>query len=495
MANITVGYSTTAATGITFSGTQTATESLTFSNMNGIYRVAFYATSNTGLTGTATSGVATIAFTMSGTNGANINSPGTVTIDLVDASTVAPVAMTPSVSNSILSVGCDQAGTNFFAFATNTNAAKYNQTYITSKTQAIKVSLTKPDSDFDPTYTVFGYISGLTASAYSTVNIAGYVKAGANMTVYSYCYSNSLLSSATGASSSWVQQDNSGVTYSLKGFFKSPVSSSQKLALACSLVKALQVPSRSVLNDEGKWCTSLRFLQNTTNTTNSSTTNTSTTNTSNASTTYSSYWFVLKNYLATTDGTSASLTTLVASNTFLSSLITATGDSSFPTPASPLFNVIAVNSSLSGGSTITPVVNYVSHVTNANSINVTFSLTNMNGIVFAGVELATGNGSQPNASALILGVNAAGSALTAINRTEIASGSSGTVCLTGLNASVQYTMYFVANNFDISINGLFSEVQAKNITSGAVEGSSFGNLIRISMMVLALAFLALFGLA
>jgi hypothetical protein len=469
--------------------------------MNGNYKVAFYAVSNSGSTGTNTAGAATISFTMSGTNGADISTPGTVTINLVQAITTAPNPMTPTISSaSVLGVGCDQTGTNYFALATFTNAASYNITYINSVTQFVKVPLTTP-AQTDPYYTVLGYVSGLTISTYSSVSLAGYLKAGANLTVYSYCMSNSLVPSTNASSLNWLQPDNGGKTVVLQASFYAPLTSSQKLELTCAIVKSLVISSRLVQDDQGQWCTSLRVLQNTTSTSNSTTNSTTTTTTTNnttttnttTNTTYPAYFYILKNYLAATDNTSTLVASSIASSTYLSSLISTTSDSSFPTPSSNWFNATYISTS-NNNSTTVPVVNYISAVTSTTSINATFNLTNINGVVYAGVEPNVANAtSTPNVSNLIQGYDGYNIQLASFGFAVASAGIPVTINFTGLTNSTQYYIYYVANNMDISINGLYSTISNQTVSTNT-PGSSFGSVIRISMMVLGLIMLALFGM-
>jgi hypothetical protein len=267
--------------------------------------------------------------------------------------------MTPSVATSVLSVGCDLQGSNFFAYATSTNAAQYAQAYIANVTQAVKVALTTPDSN-DPTYAVFGYVAGLTKSTFSTVSLSGKVKAGGNMTVYSWCYTNSLVASTSSASYNWIQEDNGGQTYALKALFVTPLTSAHKREMACALVQKLLISSKRVLTDESTVCTTLRLLQNTTNTTNTTTTNTSTSNTSNTTVvtgSYPGYWYVLKDYLAVVDNVSTTLAAQVATSTFLSGLVSGIQkdvDATFPNLTSTYFVATAVSSSVASGSTTVP---------------------------------------------------------------------------------------------------------------------------------------------
>ena len=499
-ANISFGYNMSSAAGISFTGQQTQSSSLTFTDMSGNYKVAFYAISNTisGINGTAAPGAGTITLAMSGTNGANINSPGTVNINLVQGSTTAPNPQTPTMTNSVLGVGCDLKGTNFFALATYNNAAQYSLSYINNITQVVKVTLTSPAPN-DPNYSVFGYVAGLTPPALSQVNLAGRLKAGGNLTVYSYCYSNSMIPSLNASSLNWLQPDNSGATVVLQATFNAPVSSAQKLELACSLVKALVIPSRLVLTDDNHWCTSLRVLQsnsssNTSTNTTTTTTNTSTTNSSTAKIqTYTTFLYVLKNFLATTDNTSALLIAQITSPTFLSSLISSTGDTSFPTPASNLFTSTIISYS-NNGTIVIPVVTYVSSVTNTGSINATFNLSNMNGIIYAGCEPNVVNQTAtPNASQLMQGFNGNNVQLFAFGYVVATMGIPSTINLTGLTNSTQYIVYYVANNMDISVNGLFSAVVNTTLSTNT-PGSSFGSALTISMMALVLVLFALFGM-
>jgi hypothetical protein len=145
-------------------------------------------------------------------------------------------------------------------------------------------------------------------------------------------------------------------------------------------------------------------------------------------------------------------------------------------------------------STTVPVVNYISAVTSTTSINATFNLTNINGVIYAGVEPNVANAtSTPNASNLIQGYDGNKIQLASFGFAVASAGIPVTINFTGLTNSTQYYIYYVANNMDISVNGLYSTISNQTVSTNT-PGSSFGSVIRISMMVFGLIMLALFGM-
>ena len=201
----------------------------------------------------------------------------------------------------------------------------------------------------------------------------------------------------------------------------------------------------------------------------------------------------MQDYLASSDLTASTVQANIQQTSYLKTLIAATGDSTFPNISSALMTASIVNTTSVNGQTVIPVVNYVSSVTDTSSINATLTLTNMNGVVFAGVEPNVNTSSIPNATNLVQGLNGNGVSLSAFGYTVASQNVSVTISLTNLTNNTQYLLYYVGNNMDFSYNGLFSSVVNITVSTNA-PSSSFGSVISISMMVLAAVFLALFGM-
>ena len=139
-------------------------------------------------------------------------------------------------------------------------------------------------------------------------------------------------------------------------------------------------------------------------------------------------------------------------------------------------------------------MNYISSVTDTVSINATYNLTNMNGVIYAGVEPIVAKVSAiPNATNLVQGLNGNGFALTAFNYSVATQNVPLTVSLTNLVNNTQYLLYYVGNNLDISFNGVFSSVVNITVSTNA-PSSNFGSVISMSMMVLAVVLLGLLGM-
>jgi len=501
IATIVIGFDSTDSWGITLNGQQSQSLSLNFSSMTASYQMSFFAFSNIGSSGTNNESVAIISFSMAGTDGAYYNSPDNVTINLVKGSTIIPNPMTPTLSNSNLGLGCDSQGSNLFALATYSNAAQYNGSYIEAQSYTQKISLTSLDPN-DPNYTLFGYVYGLLPSTYSYINLSGFLKAGGNLTVYSYCLSTSMTLSTTSTKLNWIQPDNGGTTLMLEAFFSAPLTSDQKVSVACALVNMLELSVNVVETDEGTFCNnySSRLLQNSTNSTysttiNSTTNSTTTTNTSNSSSTvsYSAYFYILKNYLASSDNTSAEVLTQISNSSFLPYLVAQLSNVSLPTLTSNTFYSVV----LSLSSTV-PIINLTSIAIDIQSINATFNLTNINGMIYAGIEAIVVNGTAtPNASSLIQGLDGLQINLASTGFVVASAGAPVTINFTNLALNTTYYIYYVANNMDISINDLFSPVGVANATTLIVEpgsSASFGSIMKSSLMVMIIIILSIFVL-
>jgi hypothetical protein len=308
--------------------------------------------------------------------------------------------------------------------------------------------------------------------------------------------------STTSTKLNWIQPDNGGTTLMLEAFFSAPLTSDQKVSVACALVNMLELSVNVVETDEGTFCNnySSRLLQNSTNSTysttiNSTTNSTTTTNTSNSSSTvsYSAYFYILKNYLASSDNTSAEVLTQISNSSFLPYLVAQLSNVSLPTLTSNTFYSVV----LSLSSTV-PIINLTSIAIDIQSINATFNLTNINGMIYAGIEAIVVNGTAtPNASSLIQGLDGLQINLASTGFVVASAGAPVTINFTNLALNTTYYIYYVANNMDISINDLFSPVGVANATTLIVEpgsSASFGSIMKSSLMVMIIIILSIFVL-
>ena len=176
-------------------------------------------------------------------------------------------------------------------------------------------------------------------------------------------------------------------------------------------------------------------------------------------------------------------------------LITGLADSTFPAIAAPKFNVMPVYVNNLNDSTI-PVVNMVgTPVVDYHSVNVTFNLTNMQGLVYVGILAVPQGGliSLPNKTQLVQGYDGNATALLDIQYLMLQSGGSGTVNFTTVTNSTNYTIYYQASNLDVSINSLNSAVFYYHVITSPLPGS-FGSVIQVSMMLVAFLLMGLLGM-
>ena len=462
-ANISYGFNLTYNNGISFSGAQNQNITLTFTDMSSLYKVAFYATSNDDSIGTNANNVATIDFQIIGTDGIYYNTPSSVSINLVSSSKEIPIPMSPLVVNSMLSVGCDQKGTNFFALGLRTSASSISLKTISSKTLSGNIVHTTPDIKNDPYYKVYGCVSGLTPSAYTQISLKGFLKAGDNYTVYSYCMSNSLISNTVPKNYSWAQPDNGGKTVVLRIRFAQKLTTMLKLDFACALSKVLMVLPSRVYTDEGSFCPLLRrrFLQTIGGN------NFSVFIANNTDDSYTAVFVILKDYLSDNDDVYQTVIDNAEQEGFISNVITQTtsGAANFPQP----LDAIPVLTILDAFSYIYPVVLYQSLLIDSDSFNITLNLTNISGFLFAAIAYV--NASTPNITQLRNGIDGFGVALIFRFYETVNAGGSVNFSFTPLISMTNYVLFYAGTNLDTSINSLTSNVSRINVTT--TQGSNF----------------------
>ena len=505
-ATLTTGWNNTASDSqISISQAKSTTKSLTFGTIFDNYKVYFYVQSNSYSNGTSSVSAGTVDFYFTGTNAGSYLSPGTVYITLIPSSSTVPTATINSfdASTDKLNVECDQNGMLYFALGTGSSASSYSLLQITNYTETALLSLATLGST-DPYHIVFGYVAGLIGGTAVNIDLSGYLKAGAYYQAYAYCRTNSLISSTSSSTNNFTVDDNNGKTVILSFNFQAKLTKSQKFNFACVLVRKFQISSKFILTDDNQYCTSERLLQssnstNSTNTTNTTTTTTTTTNSSTVNASYPSLFSIQKNYFVTSDTNYATVIAATSQSSFLTNVMAAVMaiDSSFPASSDNTFTILPLYIS-STNSSLVPVVNVVgTPVTDYKSVNITFNLTNVNGIVYAGIIPSPASGlsnSYPNSTELFQGYDGNSSKLTDIEFMIVPLGGSGTINFTtNLNSSTNYTIYYMASDLDMSIDALTSSVAATSAQT-TTPGSSFNSVMKLSMLALGVLFLEILGL-
>jgi len=485
LANLSFGFNLTNNYGVSFSGAQNQTVSLSFIDMKASYKAVFYVTSNDNSNGTTFFEVAAINFVIGGTSGVFYNSPAPVTINLVPSSFIPPNPMNPTVESSILSVGCDEKGTNFFVFGIGNSSSQVQIKLINLQTMALNVALTNPDLKNDPTYRVYGYIVGLIPLVYTQVNITGYLKAGSPYTVFSFCMSNNLIINNVSENYSWNQPDNGGKTVVLTIKFQNELSSSEKIDFACALCEVLSIESSRIYTDEGTTCPLYRILQ----VVNSSNNISSSLN--GATTAYSTTFIIVKDYLAPNDNTYQTVEQTAQQPGFISNVISQTqeGTSNFPqsVDTTPTITILDPSSS------IIPIVAYTQLVVSSSSLNITFNLTNTNGFIYAGVAFQ--NVSNPNITQIRNGIDGSGVALIYSYFDTVSAGEALNFSFNQLFSDTNYKIFYAGTNLDTSINSLTSNVSYINVVTlqdnSSKNTSSIVKLNNIKSLLIVLVWMVL----
>ena len=136
-------------------------------------------------------------------------------------------------------------------------------------------------------------------------------------------------------------------------------------------------------------------------------------------------------------------------------------------------------------------------VSDFTSVNLTYNLTNLNGIVHAGiinssVTNASGSFAKPNFTQLVGGFDGNNTAMFAKSYVMLNMGQTGTISFTNLTNTTNYTVYFGASSLDIGRDALVSDVYYQFVSTPAP--STFANVIKVSLLLLGVLVLGLFGM-
>ena len=490
-ANISYGFNLTDNNGVSFSGAQNQTVTLSFSDMQGNYKAIFYVISNDNSNGSVVYQAGTIDFTIGGTNGDVYNSPNSVNINMIPSSKVPPTPMNPTVKDSILSVGCDEKGTNFFVLGLGNSCSKISLQTLSSKTLLNNVTLLGLDLKNDPNYKLYGYVVGLYPLVYTQVNLRGYLKAGGVYTVYSFCMSNNLISNNISVNYTWNQSDNGGKTVILRINFIRKLSSPEKVDFACGISKVLSISGSRVFTDEGSNCPIFRVLQNTSNSSNSTTSNTS----NSSAKAYPVNFMILKDYLSQSDNTYQTVLNYAQQLQFITNVISQTqeGVANFPAALDRQASLTI----LDAFSYVTPIVNGSQSNATSSTINITLNLTNINGYLYCG--LGYPNVTIPNITQLRTGIDGNGVALIYRFFDQVNTGGILNFTFLNLYSSTAYRVFFAGSNLDTSINAVASNVSyvdvmtsVDNAKNGANESWKLNNLKSLLKFIVLILIISLF---
>ena len=478
MANLTTGSNLY----LTFANGQTThSQGMKFESILGNYQIYFYlysANPNNNLT----SGAATIAFTLSGTDAPFYSIAGGVSVNIIAPTTDAPVSQTPTIisspGNAIVAFSCTQTGNIYYAIGIKSSVNSVKVDKIKNVTENSLIRQTVPDKD-DTDYKILGYISYSQANVYQQVSISNLLKAGENYTVIAYCMNQLFVVGNSSATNTWIQPDNQGKTVALNFIFKNgALSSAQKLDLACGLARFFAISPSRVKTDEGISCPSLRVLQ------------ASNATVSNA-TTYTAYnWFIVKDYFSSSDSLYQDVQAKMRDSTFSSQVLklTSNGVTGFPV-VNATSNQIIDAYTIQGA--ILPTVVASVETSNWNSIGLSLSLSNIQGYIFAGI--ANQSALLPTSQQIRLGVDGSGNPLVNRLYSQLGNNSNFLFNFTNLQNTTNYTLFWFGSNLDTSINAVVSAVGQRAVATTSVW--QYGGLLAYSFILMMTMVVMLINLA
>jgi len=465
---------------LTFSNGQSSnSQNLKFDSILSNYQLYYYLNSGNPFKN-LTSGSATIAFTLSGTDAPFFAISSTVSVNIIAPTTELPNVQTPTVISSPgkvdINLGCSQPGLIYFALGLKVSVVGTSIGTIRNKTENALTRVSKLDVN-DENYKIYGYITYTQANVARTVSLAGVLKAGDNYTLISYCMNQLNVVSNNTGSVTWIQPDNGGKTVAVQMIFKNAdISAAQKLEIACGLSRFFAIPPARVRTDEGAACNVLRNLQG-------AVVDNSTNNTTPNITTYYPYnWFVVKDYLVDVDNLYQTVQSSMRDPSFTNKVfaLTSLGVNGFPV-VNATSNLV-IDSYTSQGATV-PVLTATAEIANWFSIGISITLTNIQGYVYCGIGPA--DAATPTLTQLRFGLDGANSAL--INRyyKYLENNTRADFNFTGLSNSTNYTLFWGGNNLDTSINAVGSGVFPR-IVSTTAPPNTFGSIMNVSFMVICL---------
>lgn len=464
LANITSGGDL----GLSFKEQSTSLQSLKFDTLSKNYQLYFYLNCKD-LNKNITSGTGSIEFKLSGTDAKYYTSIDQVTVNILAAPTEQPsldsLTATPVAGNVAISVACSQMGSIYYALGIRTSIMNSDLSTIKANSENVLLSQSLLDEN-DADYKIFGYFSYPDASTIKTLNIGSFLKAGEDYLIKAFCVNLNQVASNP-QTYNWTQSDNGGKTVALSIVFKNAdLNGNQKVDIACGLARYLLLPYKRVKTDDGSSCTLglSRTLQNAS--TNSNTTNTTNSNSTviiNQTVYYPVYFFIIKDYLSTSDTLFQDIQTKTQDVQFTNQVLklTTLGISGFP--AVNATNVAITDEYLGKNSVVVPDIAINPESSYDSFITVTLRLPKSLGFLYA----ALGNYTQkvPTHQNIRNNIDGNGTALIGRKYKVVAANESFVVNFTNLTPSSTYSLYWFGSNLDSSINSIVTSIGKKNVTT------------------------------
>ena len=531
-ANVSFGYDSYY---ISIEGEQTKTKKLVFSEGNP-HKLVFYANSysQNSLSG---SPLAVISWILAGTNAEAYLPPAPVQIQVIDSASFqkAPVARTPTIAisagASLLSSGCDQIGTLYYALGIDAGTNSATSSFVQNVTEYAQISQTSLDAS-DKDYMVYGFEVVNVENEPVEFTVKAKLKALGSYTLRVFCLNLANINSEVSANLSWIQPDNNSKKFRIGLVYQTKLTSALKLEIACAFLAFFKLNPERVRTDEGNMCQinnartlqkienlrflqdfekseksrflqiienpatfekveKSRFLQNSSNSSNSTIyTNSSnltiSSNSSNSSisanlsattipSNYTYYWYFLKNYTSEADDLLESASSSFEAATFYSSILalTSSGSSKFPALVNSSFEENPANSSQ------VPLLSSSLIEASATFLAFRLTITNEKGYIFAGI--GTNATKKPSASQLKQGKDANGSLLVQWDYAyQENQGLAQSFNFTNLTSKSYYHLYYVASGEDPTEDGAMSNVVARTVfTYGERSGCEWLMIVAI----------------
>ena len=412
-----------------------------------------------------------ISFQITGKDSDYYNAIDTVFLNLIVENYSEPNVILLLVEKSVLTVGCDQVGKNYYVIGLGSSVDNETIISIYNNTEGKYSYTTQVDSN-DPSWKIYGYANILNANDLAYISLEGNLKVDENYTIYSYCSNLNLVNSTKKQQFNWIQEDNGGENSKITIVFNKTLEFSNIIDVACAISTIFAIPVERVLTTEGMYCHMKK--QN------------SLSNASQAliqpSFNFSYDFLIIKDYKSNQDDTYLQVYNKANSSDFINLLNIALyyQNSSWSPKIYYTFSKYQ-DASLYRLKNWFNVSVLIPLSINNTYFNVTFEITNM-GYIVAGISF--NNYTMPSFKQLFYGFDGNNSALIQKGIGSCDENQKIWFSFNNLTANTTYFLFFAGSNIDTSSNTIFSSVQMLQVITQAETSRSESEKIIFSIIIL-----------
>ena len=176
-----------------------------------------------------------------------------VFINLVPDNKSEPIPFINDVTNSIVTMGCNQNGKIYFVLGLDLSAKNITLETIIQQTENKFIQLTQPQFN-DSNWIVYGYLGDVSANQNISVSLNNRLKQSEKYTLFSYCSNLNKIACKTSVNYTWIQTDNGGKNSIISLVFNDTLTVFQRNNVSCAIARMFSISREKVWTEDGTYC-------------------------------------------------------------------------------------------------------------------------------------------------------------------------------------------------------------------------------------------------